>query len=377
MSGRGGRSRSPVPAVLLAAVTLALAVVLVQARDQPASAGDLLGSEPAVRPEGSELQIWLRPEIIDREWDTLRAWLSDDDRVVSFQRLRGPEVGAAIADRHVGRFEMADDLSTDRVPSLVRVWTTGAETLRSAVRERPSVLSVRSVPDPFDLGLGSPVPAERDEEVGLIVWMVVDATFLQIEAVSDRLDELPEVERYLYVDEAATWDDFSAYFADEPEILQSVTPGQLPTSFEVSTTDPARVATGLNGLGGIDEVDVLEPETIDAALVARLAAEPEGLIVFLRVGASEAEVAEVAVWLELQSAVDGYRYIGEEETWDNFAEYFADDHELVELVRPDQLPTSFDVITDDPLAVLAQIEGADGLGDLSGFDEAQLALPRP
>lgn len=379
MSGSGGSARPPIRAVVLAvglaAVTLAVALVLILPRDDPARSGDLLGSQPAVRPEGSELQVWLRPEIIDREWGTLREWLGDDDRVVSYQRLSGPEVGAAIAERHLGWFEIADDLSTDRVPSLVRVWSTDAETLRLAVRERPSVLSVRSAPDPFDLGLGAPARTERNEEVDLIVWMEVEATFLQAEVVSDRLDGLAEVERYLYVDEVATWDEFSAYYADEPEILQLVTPDQLPTSFEVSTSDPDRVAAELDGLGGIGEVDVLQSEPIDAALVTRLLTEPDGLVVFLRVGVSETEVAEVAAWLELQPAVERFRYIDEEETFENFAAFFSDEPEVVELVRPDQLPTSFDVFTGDPLALLDQIEGADGLTDFSGFGEAELRPP--
>lgn len=79
------------------------------------------------------------------------------------------------------------------------------------------------------------------------------------------------------------------------------------------------------------------------------------LIVWLKVGAMPFEVAEVRNWLEQNSSVTQIRYVDALETWQEFRRYFADEPEILDLVEPDQLPTSFLISTSDPTDILAEL----------------------
>lgn len=93
-------------------------------------------------------------------------------------------------------------------------------------------------------------------------------------------------------------------------------------------------------------------------------------IVWLRVGAEPQEVAGLDELLDSLSPVASHRFVDEAETRAQFEAAYAEEPEILDLVEPDQLPTSFDLIIAaeaDVAAVVAEIE-------LAGVvDEIELA----
>lgn len=96
-------------------------------------------------------------------------------------------------------------------------------------------------------------PAGEGEQ--FLVWMHVEATPEQIQSVSLLLGRIRDVDGYTYFDREASYQEFSDYYADKPEILELVRPEQLPTYFVVTTDDPIGVADRLEGLPGVSETE--------------------------------------------------------------------------------------------------------------------------
>ena len=73
--------------------------------------------------------------------------------------------------------------------------------------------------------------------VEFIVFMNPDATQEQIDSVQRDLDDNPQVELSTYLDHDAAYAEFRTLFErDSPELVESVTPDALPTSFKVKPT---------------------------------------------------------------------------------------------------------------------------------------------
>ena len=74
--------------------------------------------------------------------------------------------------------------------------------------------------------------------VEFIVYMNPDATQDQIDAVQRALDESPQVDTYDFLDKNEAYEEFRQLFErDSPELIDSVTPDVLPTSFKVKPVD--------------------------------------------------------------------------------------------------------------------------------------------
>ena len=76
----------------------------------------------------------------------------------------------------------------------------------------------------------------------LLVWLTPGAMPDSVQAIAEWLDDNPAVAAYSYVDREATYAEFAEYYTDYPEVLELVSPDQLPTVFRVATTDPTGVA---------------------------------------------------------------------------------------------------------------------------------------
>lgn len=95
-------------------------------------------------------------------------------------------------------------------------------------------------------------------------------------------------------------------------------------------------------------------------------------IVWMDVGVEDEQVASTQDFLNRSPFVRKIRYVGPQETWEEFQNYFADEPEILELVEPEQLPTSFQVMPQD-----AQVDSIQALADeivgLPGVDEVEFA----
>jgi cell division transport system permease protein len=76
--------------------------------------------------------------------------------------------------------------------------------------------------------------------VEFIVYMDPEATADQIASVRRELEESPQVDDFRFLDKDAAFREFRQLFErDSPELIESVTPEVLPTSFKVKPVDAA------------------------------------------------------------------------------------------------------------------------------------------
>lgn len=92
----------------------------------------------------------------------------------------------------------------------------------------------------------------------LVVWLDVGAHVEVVEQLSAKLSASSAVAAFDYVDHGETYDEFSLYFADEPEVIELVEPEQLPTSFRVQLVEETQAATFVATWAGLDGVDEVE-----------------------------------------------------------------------------------------------------------------------
>ncbi len=77
------------------------------------------------------------------------------------------------------------------------------------------------------------------------------------------------------------------------------------------------------------------------------------VVVWMRPDASEDQIASVLLYLDDADHVTRFTFIGKDQAYEQFQEFFADEAELLELVEADQLPTSFVIETSDAPEILA------------------------
>ena len=72
--------------------------------------------------------------------------------------------------------------------------------------------------------------------VELSVFMKPDASQSQIDAVKSQLDSMPSVKRYSYVDKPAAFKEMKDLFADQPNVVDTLTVDAAPPSYRVVPT---------------------------------------------------------------------------------------------------------------------------------------------
>ena len=79
--------------------------------------------------------------------------------------------------------------------------------------------------------------ARWEDGVEFIVWMNADGTEAEDAAIRSQLQESPGVENWHYVDQQAAYQEFLEIFEDTPEVLDMVTPQEVPPYYRVVPTD--------------------------------------------------------------------------------------------------------------------------------------------
>jgi cell division transport system permease protein len=89
------------------------------------------------------------------------------------------------------------------------------------------------------LGQGISNAFERwNNDVSFIVYVNPDATADQISSLRKDLQQSPQVADVSYLDHAQSYDEFKKLFKDDPTIVSTVKPDDLPTSFRVKPSNP-------------------------------------------------------------------------------------------------------------------------------------------
>lgn len=139
--------------------------------------------------------------------------------------------------------------------------------------------------------------------VEFIIYMNVDATPEQIESVSRDLDDNPQVERAEFMDKNETYADAQRIFVNAPELLDALTPADLPTSFRVKPirVDPILIDSLVEQFGekpGVREV------VAASRAIRDLKSLSDGLSTGILVAASLLAVASVVmIGITIQTAV--------------------------------------------------------------------------
>lgn len=79
--------------------------------------------------------------------------------------------------------------------------------------------------------------AQFEDGVEFIIFMNPDASPDQDESIRNALESSPQIERFEYVDQAATYDEFRELFSEQPELYEVLTPEDLPPSYRVVPSD--------------------------------------------------------------------------------------------------------------------------------------------
>lgn len=178
---------------------------------------------------------------------------------------------------------------------------------------------------------------------------------------------------------------------DIPQELDAETPWSYLVTVRADTERTAieNLIDDLDALATVDAVGIGWDTTTDICIVQALLAcranpAPEDATevrIWLDLGITAAEVEAVAARLQgLQGRVVSYRYLDVDATYAEFSQYFANEAEILDLVDPDDLPTSFEVVL-APGAGAASPAGDEDLvlaefDTLAGVDDVEvLACP--
>ncbi len=94
--------------------------------------------------------------------------------------------------------------------------------------------------------------------VQLLIFMQPNATTAQDKAVVTQLNTLPSIQRYSYVNKSVSYREFRRLFANQPDLLNSVTEAQIPPSYRVVLKNPSEapsIGQIFNGQPGVKAVD--------------------------------------------------------------------------------------------------------------------------
>jgi DNA-directed RNA polymerase specialized sigma24 family protein len=166
------------------------------------------------------------------------------------------------------------------------------------------------------------------------VWLDSRLTWLDVEAIDWALRDIGLVQQVAYLGSEAASEEVPESGAAPSGAQGPASADWLPTSFQVTTTDPVAVAWLVEALPGVSWVDHLADSGSDGALDRE---PPEGwMIVWMAGGATARQLAAVDEALDGADAATDHVGFG----------------------------TGFRVVTDDPEAVWRLLDGLAGVGTI-------------
>jgi len=193
------------------------------------------------------------------------------------------------------------------------------------------------------------------------LYMDVDATTQEVEAVRSALSEDPELERLEFCDETCAYDEFRRLFVDTPEVIAGTEPDDLPVSFRLVPKDRLsnEFVERFQGLAGVDD---LWPDGAENLPATEL---------YFVLDATTAQVNDVLDVLADEPEILRFEFCDRECAWERFQRLFADDPALIASTTPDDLPMSVRVFPYEgpPDELVRHLEM------MSGVDEVRV-VPR-
>lgn len=223
-----------------------------------------IGSQPVAlaSTEGKQLsEIFMSVNATRSSISAVRAALDDSSLVKSYRFL---DKNAAYREfQRIFRDDpdLIGNLDPALLPASFRVQLNpGASTGRfkrafERMKEVDSVEVPRSID--IDKTLASMCDQPRDP-ARTEIFMNVTASPTAIEAVRTALDNSPSVEKYVYLDKNAAFEEFKRIFRKDRDLVKNVTPSLLPASFRVQLQPGADLNQFDRTFDAMAEVDSVE-----------------------------------------------------------------------------------------------------------------------
>src|SRR5215467_9458796 len=93
--------------------------------------------------------------------------------------------------------------------------------------------------------------------VQVSIFLKTTVTPDQTQLLSTKIKGDSRIASVTFLDETASYNQFKLQMSGDPQLLQSITPDQVPQSFRIKLKDPSEVPqikAGYNGLPGVDQV---------------------------------------------------------------------------------------------------------------------------
>jgi hypothetical protein len=208
-----------------------------------------------------DAEIFMNVDASDAEVEAMRAELADDEDVASVEYLSKDDAYEVFKQTFADRPDLIASTSPDALPVSFRVKLAGESDLSrydgargvNEVIRKPSRSSIEATLDDVEAILME-TPAGQGVEAE--IFMNVDATDAQINAVRTMLDDDPSVATYEFLSKQDAYEEFKRIFADQEQLVESTNADALPTSFRVTPTADATFNENhvYNGLVGVNEV---------------------------------------------------------------------------------------------------------------------------
>ena len=172
----------------------------------------------------------------------------------------------------------------------------------------------------------------------------------------DELEDLLPGLEFTYMDQDAALEEFSELFADQPELVDSITAAELPPSLNAldATHDEARIVEeAMDDHRSVQEVArppaEREVATVADLMTAPVLAPPLGydVVVYLEPSASDDDAAELAAEVAEWPGVVDVVTLTHDDALAEFGVLFQDDKDLVNSTDADVLPPSVRLTLED------------------------------
>lgn len=155
---------------------------------------------------------------------------------------------------------------------------------------------------------------------------------------------------------------------------------QQPPAPEAARRRASRIRAVRHAIGGVATLAVVAvsvlvgPQLLTPRVDTILAPGPGHVTVsvFLMDEATVTDQTAIEEELRSEPAVITYRYQSKSQTYEQFAEQYADDPVLLDSVSPEELPASYQVVVDNQEAARDLMTR---LGDMRGVDHAAIIDP--
>ncbi len=168
----------------------------------------------------------------------------------------------------------------------------------------------------------------------------------------------PGVAKLEYISKEEAYEEFRNLYEGRPELLETLPRDSLPASFRVQVADAEDLVRVLETSSRAIENVESRPDPAVLECLAEMLCDrpiPLELAIFVREGASQAQVEDLRQKLAARDDIASLEYISKKEAYEEFRKLYEDQPELFETIPRRGLPASFRIEATDE-AALARLE---------------------